>query len=531
MRERFGSPLADAKAAFKQWLQGYVRDIYLHGMGEWESATYHMFSAHSIINAYDFADDPEVRLLSAALLDYYIGAYALKYTDGILSGPSQRGMASAPMRSISDQSGWLWWGATEPVTSHKARNWRYAMVPATSSWRPSPVLTAIAQRQLQNSPVSVRASKSNYWYGQGITPRANDRQETLYIAGRYTLGSLWSGYDVHGQTVRWQFTAAGSESNPGAVTITGGHPWDGRTGDGLGKYEQTAQVDGSFVLLAWIPTEADLLAPATAAFERAVVNGDITRTLEPDPEAGGHPTVVLTRAEVKPEERDQWIGNWVAQELARCPAYVYLDLPENQAPVEHAGWYLWQVRDAFLAVRPLGGDARVGAVPPSTKAVRRAEQRGRAAFGDPAWIVDGQQVGFVVHTAERGETYPNLGAFAAALADMIPSGDAFGEDGLAFTTPTGRNVSVAWNADDYRSATVVDGEPVTFDGWPVFESPYLTLRDGVLTVTDGERGYRVDATGELPVYSDWAPPEALRPLRPTQSDSDRALRSMVLTVL
>ena len=436
--ERFaGLPVAEAKAAFKTWLQGYVRDIFLHGMGEWESATYHMFCVHSIINAYDFAEDPEVRLLAAALLEYYVGAYALKYTDGILSGPSQRGMASRPMGSISDQSGWLWWGATQPVTSRDARNWRYAIVPATSSWRPSPVLTAIATRDLPALPVTVRAGKSNYWYGQGITPRANDRQETLYIASRYTLGSLWSGYDVHGQTVRWQFTAAGSEREPGAVTITGGHPWDGRTGDGLGKYEQTAQVDGSFVLLASIPTAEDLVAPATAAFERALVDGEITRNLEPDPEAGGHPTVVLTRAEVRPEERASWIERWVSAEAARCPAMVYLDLPEEQAPVQHAGWYLWRIRDAFVAVRPLGGQARIGEMPASAKAMQRAERRGQVALGDPAWIVDGQQVGFLVHTAERGETFPNLGAFAAAVAALEPAGDAFSGDGLAFTTPTG----------------------------------------------------------------------------------------------
>ena len=66
-------------------------------------------------------------------------------------------------------------------------------------------------------------------------------------------------------------------------------------------------------------------------------------------------------------------------------------------------------------------------------------------------------------------------------------------------------MTVAWNHDSYRSQTTVDGTAITFDDWPVFESPYLTLRDGVLSVTDGERGYRVDATGELPVYSDWTP--------------------------
>lgn len=501
--ERFaGQPVDQAKAGFKDWLRGYVRDIYVHGMGEWESATYHMFCVHSIINAYDFAADDEVRLLAAALLEYYVGAYALKYTDGILSGPSQRGMASQPMRSITDQSGWLWWGATQTVTPRQARNWRYAMVPATSAWRPSPVLGNIARRQLPDLPFTVRAGKANYWYGQGIQPRANDRQETLYVDAAYTLGSLWSGYDVHGQTVRWQFTAAGSEREPGAVTLTGGHPWDNRSGDGLGKYEQTAQIDGTFVLMANIPTADDLVAPATRAFEHALANGRVVRTLEPDPEAGGHPKLVLTTETVAAEERESWIAEWVAAEAARCPALIYLDLPEQQAPLQHAGWFLWRVRDAYVAVYPLGGTGTLGELPPSAKAIKRAERNGSVALGTPVWQVQGQQVGFVMHTAAR-DSYPSLGAFAAALAERPLSGDAFSEDGLQFTTPNDRQVSVRWNHTDYRSATTVDGEPVTFDNWPVFESPYLTLRDGVLSVHDGSQGYQVDATGDLPVYRAW----------------------------
>jgi hypothetical protein len=506
--QRFaGLPVPEARAAFKGWLRDYVRNVYHHGMGEWESSTYHMFCTHSLINIYDFAEDPEVRLLASALLDYYVGAYALKYTDGILCGPSQRGMAASPVKSITDQTGWLWWGATRPVDSHDARNWRYAMIPATSSWKPSPVLTALARRDLPGLPVTVRGAKPNYWFGQGIAPRSNDRQETLHIVATYTLGSLWSGYDVHGQTVRWQFAAAGTEAEPGAVTITGGHPWDGRTGDGLGKYEQTAQVDGSLVLMAMIPDAEALSGPANRAFDWALEKGQVTRTLESDPEQGGHPKLVLTKEEVRPEERTAWTEQWIADEAARCLPWIYLDLPEGKAPRQHAGWYLWQVRDSYLALWPLGGEARIGNQPVSDKAKRRAEGKGQAAIGAPAWIVDGRQVGFLLHTAERGEAYPNLASFAKALEALTPVGDAFTGEGLRFATPEGRSATVRWNTEDYRAAAIIDGSPVSFDDWPVFDSPFFNLTNGILRASDGSQGYEVDFTGELPVYRPLAPAE------------------------
>jgi hypothetical protein len=497
---------AEALADRKEWLRSYVRNLYHYGMGEWESATYHMFSTHSMINVYDFAEDPEVRLLAAAALDYYVGAYSLKYTDGILSGPSQRGYADRPAGQIADQSGWLWWGSTANLPDREVADFRYAMHPATSSWRPNAVISHIARRELPQLPVAVRGSKPNYWFGLNIEPQANVTQETLWISPRYTLGSLWHGYDPHGQTVRWQFTAAGNERGE-AAALTGGHPWADRRGGGLGKYDQTMQHEGTLILISRIPEAADLQEEADAAFERALVEGQIERRLEPDPEAGGHPKVTLHVTAVRPEERQAWIANRIKDELAKCPPYIYLSLPEGRAAVQSGDWWFLQVNDAYLALRPLGGSARTGTLAPSDRDSERAERSGQVALGQPALIVDGRHVGFILHTADSS-AYKSIGAFAAAVLATSVDDSAFATDmAVSYITPGGRKLRMRYNTAGERAVASIDGKPVDFAHWPVFASPYFSLKGGVLSANDGKQGYVVDFTGEMPVYRAWQPVE------------------------
>ena len=73
----------------------------------------------------DFAKDPEVRLLAQAALDYYISSYALKYRDGILSGPSQRGFSKLSPVPSPIPLGWMWWGTTRQLAEDQLKNYRY----------------------------------------------------------------------------------------------------------------------------------------------------------------------------------------------------------------------------------------------------------------------------------------------------------------------------------------------------------------------------------------------------------------------
>jgi len=49
----------------------------------------------------------------------------------------------------------------------------------------------------------------------------------------------------------------------------------------------------------------------------------------------------------------------------------------------------------------------------------------------------------------------------------------------------------------------IDGKTVDVNHWPVYGGPYVTCNKGVLTVNDGQHGFVVDFSGDMPVYKPW----------------------------
>lgn len=436
--ERFGGlPKEQALQRKRAWLRDYVRGLYRYGMGEWDSSTYLMFCLHGMLNIYDFAPDAADRAWAAAALDWYAAGYALKYTDGVFCAPNQRGYAGKAAGSISDQTGWLWWGSSRQIPAEEAAGFRYAMHPATSSWRPNRVLTAIAQKRLAGLPAEQRNSKPNYWFGQSVEPKGNQYQESVLLDERYSLGCLWSGFG--GQMTRLQLVARTPE---GPVVFTGGSPVGrndgdgsvqrGKYGDGNGRYDRTALVGSAVMCLTSLPADE----PTDHAFV----------------------TVPAGASE----------------------------------PRQHGHWWLMQAGEVLVGVRPFTDGSVVEAVPakdpkkPSELRIVR---------------IPGRLTGFVLQvgtTAQHG----NLTGFAASLdATSLDLSRLAEAREVAWTGLDRRSAVLRWQDEPAAAAVAIDGAPVDLAAWPFYGGPFVRCADGVLTVSDGREGYRVDTTGELPVWS------------------------------
>jgi hypothetical protein len=247
-----------ALAEAKEKLRAYVKGLYAAGQGEWDSPTYLMFDLHGFLNIYDFSKDPETRLIAAAALDFFTASYALKYRDGIFGGPNQRGFYDKPFTSIADQTGWLWWGASQEPES--CGNFLYAIHAATSSWRPNRILTALARKEISPLPSTQLNTKPNYWFGQQKKPVPGEYPETLYISRSFSMGSIWRGFGS--QITRFQLVA---DSASGALSLSGGHPRKSdHTGkklgeltwrDGGGRYDQSLQSGALYLCVSRIPEE------------------------------------------------------------------------------------------------------------------------------------------------------------------------------------------------------------------------------------------------------------------------------------
>ncbi len=293
----------------KAWLRNYVRGIYAAGNGEWDSSTYYKFTMHGLLNIYDFSPDPETRLLAKAGLDWFTTAYALKYRDGVFTAPNQRGFASGAHRTISDETGFIWWGSNAEITPADTRGWRYTPHAITSGWRPNIVHTRLARKDLpslEQGGVEFRNSKPNYWGTTG-TPRPSQMHETVFQSRSFTMGTLWNG---HGSQITRFMVAA--DSPEGGVVLTGGNPRQSdhrgqKTGigfrDGNGRYTQFASLHDVAVSMS----------------------------LAPDDDTDAH--------------------------------YSFLSFPEGVTPVADGNWWVLPLGNARVAIYPLGGAAEVARTP------------------------------------------------------------------------------------------------------------------------------------------------------------------------
>ncbi len=451
--DRFaGMSTAAAKTKAKEWLRGYVKNLYQYGQGEWDSSTYMPYDINAMLNIYDFSKDEECRLLARAALDWYATAYALKYVNGMHTGPKERGWTTGIGHGL-DSTGLLWWGSTNELTEKVGWD-RTAMHSYTSGYRPNAVISNIAHRQLPVLPAEFRNSKPNYWTGLDkapIPPIANVSQESLYVTPHYTLGSMWYSEDVCTQLIRLQLGAATKE---GAVSFTGCAP---------GSYNGEPRYFSG--------QGTHITRPAADYGSGNVTDSQPPKTIGLYTQYAQVGPTLICMACFPADAKEQ---------------FTYFTTP---VPAEKIGdWYLMQAGETFVAVRPLTATAEV------TTLAKEA-----------ALVFPGAKSGFILQTGDTSK-YATKEAFIAALTASQPDLTAWPEQlRVSCRTLDGRALTMQYATGKQQAAVTVNDVPVSYQDWPVYGGPYVTQQGGVLTVNDGVSGFAVDFTGDLPVYKTWKP--------------------------
>jgi hypothetical protein len=443
-----GRPRSEAIDSARDQLRAYVKTLYVGGQGEWDSPTYLMFTVHGLLNIYDFSPDPETRLIAAAGLDLLVAGQALKYRDGIFTGPNQRGYYDR-----ADQTAWLWWGGSTVPSSPDLKRWLFSIHPATSSWRPNATLTRIARKQLHDLPVTLANTRANYWFGQNIPIVPVTHRETLHLSRSFTLGSLSNGNGS--QFTRIHLTATDGAAGP--VALTGGHPRKSdHTGkkldevtyrDGGGRYDQTVQFGPLLVNLTRLPAD---------------------ETLD----------------------------------------HVFVSLPRGAAPTEHPGRdgegrrWVFRAGDTWICITPLGGTATITPPDLNPKEIAAREKTlssGKSVAPLPSILrITGRpHLGFALLAVEASAHADASDLLAWMDQSYAIDATTFALDAVVgVTLPDGSSATIRHNPEADR-ATVTPALPAPTG---TYGGPFVTLKDSILTVSDGTDGYRVDFTGQLPAY-------------------------------
>ncbi|ACB53977.1 unknown [Crocosphaera subtropica ATCC 51142] len=178
----------ETRLIYKEKIQRYVWALYHIGMGEWDSEVYHGHTFAPYLNLYDFAKDPEVKLLAKAALDWMSVAAAIKYYRGGWGGPVKRdyGGGNVAMGSSSARTFWLYFGDT-PLPNHHPEEDTLFLI--TSSYRPPLAAVKLAHKDFKK-PLEILSTKPLY---ENWKPGNSDEPgywETQFFGNTYQMGSL-----------------------------------------------------------------------------------------------------------------------------------------------------------------------------------------------------------------------------------------------------------------------------------------------------------------------------------------------------
>ncbi len=136
-----GSTPAAMAAAFDDYFKAYVRSYTLKGLPiEIASPTYAKYTLNTWLNLFDFAEDPELKEATGMLLDVYWADWNLEQIDGVRGGSRHRSYPGRSSISTGAAShAWYLFGKGIEASKHPG-----AMSAATTSWRPSRAVVALA---------------------------------------------------------------------------------------------------------------------------------------------------------------------------------------------------------------------------------------------------------------------------------------------------------------------------------------------------------------------------------------------------
>lgn len=185
MAEETGN--AKVAAIYKQRITAYVTALYTTGMGEWDSANYLAHTMVGYVQLYDFAKDPQMKLLGKAAMDYLTAIAAVPYFRGSWCGPNKRDYNNIGPRAGAAGECEMWFADCPVAPQNPYPDWIHF---ATSPYRPAPAVVELARKNIAK-PAEILVSKPSYegWFKEEGGEDQPETFLTYFLANSYQVGS------------------------------------------------------------------------------------------------------------------------------------------------------------------------------------------------------------------------------------------------------------------------------------------------------------------------------------------------------
>lgn len=474
-------------------IRNYLRGILMTGNGEYDSSIYYPHSIEAFLNLYDYSTDPALREMAKFALDYYLVTYGLKAVDGFVAGGQKRGhlpgTVAGEMESM--MQGYFSTGSRPSV------EYEYSLHQATTDYRPNSVIMNIVGGGT-TKPFSARMNRPFYHMD-----RARAFQESFYRSASFGLGNVYmSIVDNPNQQMVWSLVATGPN---GPLGFTGGQQY-AQSLTGHSPYTQTVHDRGTLLLLT-----ADSQTTDEEVAEFRIASNRVNPWHLPDSaQAPEYELANRRRYADRPLQR-VIISKDITPDFLlslygdkNYSAASWLWIPREADHRWRGDHLLIEAGTTRIGVRPLGEERTIVTSRdlPDKVPEELLKLAGMLESHD-LLVVTGKISGYVLEAAETTD-YGSEEAFYTALANtVLDTSQLISRLLLGYTSLSGRSIDFQYRPHRLKASGAIDGAPLDYENWAdgaVYQSPYLTVGDGKMQLTDGSSGYSVDFRGDIPQY-------------------------------
>ena len=434
--------LAESRAYLIHWMN-LATTI---GQGEYNPTGYIAEYAIPLMYLATWAKDPAMRLRGQMMLDLLFGELAENSLHGILHAPNARtdeGNVVERSTSITSYFNWLLFGNTVPNAGYGG--WGMFFAVAAKNYQVPEVIYRIAVDRDRDFVERDLKRTRRRW-------RMSDQQmppiyKTAYMRQDYAVGSYQGGVSDPIQTHVWDVIWDVPDPRGVHNTIYSLHP------------HSSNDVMQTYFSAYPEPMIPNLRVEGKPSYD------------SPDKVLGSSPyervfqdlDTVIALYDIPAGTRFPQVNGFFSKDLA--------DVTEDKS-----GWIFARGGRTFLAYRPLAGyrwipyQHRNGGWAKDTVNV-----------GGRILVSEHLQNGTIVQAASASE-FASFDAFKAAINALPLAIELEPTPTVRFTTLRGKQVVFT-----YGATPVVDGHPLDYGAWKLFESPYLNAErgSGVITLTHG----------------------------------------------
>ncbi len=404
----------------REWLDHWMELTTTIGQGEYDSAHYIKVFVSPMALLYGYARDPKMRLKAEMMLDYLIADFAVESLNGLYAGATSRVYereAVEPANTSAADYGWLLWGNAPP------KYWGDALLLAMSGYRPPYILYLIANDR--DRPYAHRELKRTRHRIRHSLVKNHPVYKTTYLTNDYAIGFSQGGLLQPIQQMTWKLIWKVDNPTGVANTFFTVQPYSEPFEGAMYFAEPTDQVNE---LIIRSKTEYGRANKWTggSAYEQVYQEDDALIALYNVPKGTMH----------------EFVSGFFSRNL-------------DESVVDASGWIFNRAGGTYFAVYPM---MKYTWLEDDAKARRLWSPAGKA--------------GFVVQVAQSSE-FTSFDAFKAAIRALELKTSIQGQPTATFTSLRGKKIEAT-----YGEVPKVNGVPVDFDAWPLFESKFIEADKG-----------------------------------------------------